>query len=213
MIYKKILEKILCEGKFIERDIPLVSLYNYNLNLNNNDLNEIISEISQERKDKFETEFTLFMQGFEDTETYKFFGINYWNYIGDKFINSYPKYYPKFQNIKSNLKEDSKNQVLYLGNNNPSNQQCCMSTIQFQKHSNKLYITALQRSCDANLGFLSDIYHLKLFKNLLKLPIENISILYGNIHIYQNNINESKRFIFDDGQKQPYKFIQNNKKR
>jgi thymidylate synthase len=213
MIYENLLNKILNSGTFIKRDFSLISLYNENLKLEKTDLEELINLISEKRQKKFRTEFNLFLEGHDNVGVYNYFNIPYWNYIGDKFINSYPHYYLNFNLIQKNIKEDSKNHVLFLGNSNYSNQQPCMSAIQFQKHDNKLYISVLQRSCDANLGFLADIYHLNLFAKKLNTEIENINILYGNLHIYENNIDETKRYIEDNGYNQPYKFIQNNRKR
>jgi len=211
-IYKNLLNKILNEGIFIEREFSLISLYNENLKLNKNDIAELINLIPEKRQKKFKLEFDLFLEWHNKVAVYNYFNINYWNYLGDEFINSYPQFYPNFNNIKNDFKENSKNHVLFLGNNEYSNQQPCMSAIQFQKN-NKLYISVLQRSCDANLGFLADIYHLTLFGKKLNTEIENISILYGNLHIYENNINETKRYINDNDLNNTYKFIQNNHKR
>jgi thymidylate synthase len=213
MMYTKILNKILEDGIYIERKLPLISLYNYNLQLNNIQLENLINLISINRKKRFKTEFNLFLSGQNNVNIYNYFNIPYWDYIGEKFINSYPKFYPKFNDIQKDFKEDSKNYVLFLGNNEYSNQQPCISAIQFQNHNNKLYISVLQRSCDANLGFLADVYHLNLFAQKLNINIENINILYGNIHIYKNNIEETKRYIKENGKNKPYKFIQNNLKR
>lgn len=213
MIYINLLNKILEDGTFIKREFSLISLYNYNLNLNKENLEEVINSISDKRKKKFKQEFNLFIDGYDNVAVYNYFNIPYWNYIGETFINSYPQYYPKFNKIKNTIKEDSKNNVLFLGDGEKSNQQPCMSAIQFQKSKDKLYISVLQRSCDANLGFLSDIYHLNLFAKKLNIEIENISILYGNLHIYENNIEETKRYIKEQGKNCPYKFIQNNRVR
>jgi thymidylate synthase len=210
MIYENLLQKILTDGEHIKRKLPLISLYNYNLNLSNDNINELLNDITEQRKKKFRVEFDLFLEGNDSIAVYNYFNISYWNYIGDNFINSYPQYYPKFNKIKNNIKEDSKNFVLYLGNGEKSNQQPCISCIQFQLHNDKLYLSVLQRSCDANLGLLADIYHLTLFANKINKPIENLNILYGNLHIYENNISETNRYIRENGQDKPYKFIQNN---
>jgi hypothetical protein len=126
MKYKEILNKILEDGEFISREFSLISLYNFNLNLTPKCLENILKLIPETRKQKFETEFNLFIKGETEVKKYKENNINYWNYLGEKFINSYPQFYSK---MNFNLKENSKNHVLFLGNNEYSNQQPCVSCI------------------------------------------------------------------------------------
>ena len=56
-------------------------------------------------------------------------------------------------------------------------------------------ISAYQRSSDANLGLPSDIYHLYLISRQIDLPLQSITLNIGNVHIYENNINPSKRLL------------------
>ena len=85
-------------------------------------------------------------------------------------------------------KRNSKNYVLFLGKNDTeSNQQPCLSLIQFQINNGKLVISAYQRSSDANLGLPADIYHLYLISRQIKLPLKSITLMLGNVHVYDNN--------------------------
>jgi thymidylate synthase len=211
-MYKQILEKILTEGQHIDRgNKSLTSLYNFDLQLSKSTLNYYINEIPINRQLKFETELELFLGGTTSTKFYEYYNIKYWNYIGEYFINSYPQYYPKFLELKNNFKDNSKNHVLYFGNGEYSNQQACTSCIQFQKSNNNLYVSVLQRSSDANLGFLADLYHLKLLCNMLgNFENTNINILYGNLHIYDNNKLETLKYLNNNTSLSKFKFKQNN---
>ena len=85
-------------------------------------------------------------------------------------------------------KRNSKNYVLFLGKNDTeSNQQPCLSLIQFQINNGKLVISAYQRSSDANLGLPADIYHLYLISRQIKLPLKSITLMLANVHVYDNN--------------------------
>ena len=105
----------------------------------------------------------------------------------------------QFQYLSKNInkeKRNSKNYVLFLGSTDAeSNQAPCLSLIQFQIDNNELVISAYQRSSDANLGLPSDIYHLYLISRQIDLPLQSITLNIGNVHIYENNINPSKRLL------------------
>ena len=78
---------------------------------------------------------------------------------------------------------------MFLGSNNTeSNQQPCLSLIQFQIDSGKLIVSAYQRSSDASLGLPSDIYHLYLISKQINLPLKSLTLFLGNVHIYDNNV-------------------------
>ena len=59
-------------------------------------------------------------------------------------------------------------------------------------------LSAYQRSSDANLGLPADIYHLYLMSRQIDLPLKNITLNLGNVHIYENNINCTKRLLDGD---------------
>ena len=90
----------------------------------------------------------------------------------------------------------TKSYALFLGKNDTeSNQQPCLSLIQFQIDSGKLVLTAYQRSSDANLGLPADIYHLYLISRQIELPLKSITLFLGNVHIYENNIEATKELL------------------
>ena len=90
----------------------------------------------------------------------------------------------------------SKNYVLFLGETNAeSNQAPCLSLIQFQIEDGELVLTAYQRSSDANLGLPSDLYHLYLISRQIDLPLKSITLFLGNVHIYETNIEQTKKLL------------------
>ena len=114
-------------------------------------------------------------------------------------VNSYPTYFEKLPPLISRInreKRNSKNYVLFLGSTDAeSNQAPCLSLIQFQIDDDELVISAYQRSSDANLGLPSDIYHLYLISRQIDLPLQSITLNLGNVHIYANNVEPSKRLL------------------
>jgi thymidylate synthase len=91
---------------------------------------------------------------------------------------------------------------LFLGSNNTeSNQLPCLSLIQFQVEKGKLVISAYQRSSDASLGLPSDIYHLYLISKQIDLPVKSITLFLGNVHIYENNISETRVLLSGESAK------------
>ena len=59
-------------------------------------------------------------------------------------------------------------------------------------------LSAYQRSSDANLGLPSDIYHLYLMVRQIELPLESITLYLSNVHIYENNIPDTRALIAGD---------------
>ena len=93
-------------------------------------------------------------------------------------------------------KHNSKNYVLFLGETGAeSNQAPCLSLVQFQIDEGELVVSAYQRSSDANLGLPSDIYHLYLMARQIDLPLKSITLLLGNVHIYENNLDKTRRLL------------------
>ena len=197
--YHKILQKILTTGKLQENKKGNITyLINEKLELKPVDLLELFEGHGIARK-KLKDELTLFMAGERLTEAYRDSGITWWDYCGPILVNSYPTYFeqlPKLIEKINKEKRNSKNYVLFLGSNNTeSNQQPCLSLIQFQVVNQKLVITAYQRSSDASLGLPSDIYHLYLISKQIKLQIKSITLFLGNVHVYQNNIEPTKLLL------------------
>lgn len=157
-------------------------------------------------KNKLKGELQLFMQGERLTERYREIGVSWWDYCGPILVNSYPTYFEQLPRLIEKInseKRSSKNYVLFLGaNNTESNQQPCLSLIQFQIIKGRLILSAYQRSSDANLGLPADIYHLYLISRQINLPLKSITMFLGNVHIYENNMALTRQLL--DGQ--PVKF-------
>ena len=122
---------------------------------------------------------------------------------GSVLVNSYPTYFEKLPPLIAKInseKRNSKNYVLFLGETGAeSNQAPCLSLVQFQIDKGELILSAYQRSSDANLGLPADIYHLYLMARQIDLPLKNITLNLGNVHIYENNL-ERTRLLLDDNE-------------
>lgn len=150
-------------------------------------------------RSKLKQELELFQRGERLTERYRDAGITWWDYCGPILVNSYPTYFerlpPLIQQINKE-KRSSKNYVLFLGQTGAeSNQQPCLSLVQFQIDNGELVISAYQRSSDANLGLPSDIYHLFLISRQIELPLRSITLFLGNVHVYDNNIQPTEKLL------------------
>lgn len=197
--YHKILNKILTKGKVQNNKKGSITyLLNQELNLKPIDLLELFEGHAVAKK-KLKDELNLFMAGERSTEAYREIGVSWWDYCGPILVNSYPTYFeqlPKLIEKINKEKRSSKNYVLFLGSNNTeSNQQPCLSLIQFQIDNGKLVISAYQRSSDANLGLPSDIYHLYLISKQIDLKLKSITLFLGNVHVYENNIGNTKALL------------------
>lgn len=197
--YHLILDKIVKKGKCQENKKGNITyLLNQKLQLSPADLLDLFESHGLAKK-KLKEELKLFISGERLTERYREYGITWWDYCGPILVNSYPSYFeqlPKLLDKINNEKRNSKNYVLFLGANNvESNQQPCLSLIQFQIVNGKLSISAYQRSSDASLGLPSDIYHLYLIGKQIKAPLKSITLFLGNVHIYENNIEPTKGLL------------------
>jgi thymidylate synthase len=197
--YHKLLKKVLDKGKHQQNNKGSITyLLNETLNLKPADLLEIFEGHGIARN-KLKTELQLFQQGERLTERYREAGINWWDYCGLILVNSYPTYFEKLPGLIDKInkeKRNSKNYVMFLGQTDAeSNQQPCLSLIQFQIDKSKLVVSAYQRSSDANLGLPADIYHLYLISRQIDLPLKSITLYIGNAHIYQNNIEKTKQLL------------------
>jgi len=197
--YHQILSKILEKGKNqTNKKGSNIFLLNQALRLKPIDLLELFEGHAVAKK-KLKDELQLFITGERRTEVYREIGVSWWDYCGPILVNSYPTYFenlPKLIEKINSEKRTSKNYVLFLGSNNTeSNQQPCLSLIQFQIDSGKLVISAYQRSSDANLGLPSDIYHLYLISKKIDLKLKSITLFLGNVHVYENNVEATKQLI------------------
>lgn len=190
--YHKILNKILSKGKVQSNKKGAITyLINQTLELKPIDLLELFESHAVAKK-KLKDELVLFMAGELTTEAYRDVGVSWWDYCGPILVNSYPTYFeqlPKLIEKINKEKRTSKNYVLFLGSNNTeSNQQPCLSLIQFQLDNGKLVVSAYQRSSDASLGLPSDIYHLYLISKQIGVQLKSITLFLGNVHVYDNNL-------------------------
>lgn len=197
--YHKILNKVLTKGKDQQNKKGNIRyLLNQKLCLKPADLLEIFEGHGIARN-KLKGELELFQKGERLTEKYKEVGIDWWDYCGPILVNSYPTYFEQLPGLLKKInteKRNSKNYVLFLGRTDAeSNQQPCLSLIQFQIEKMKLIVSAYQRSSDANLGLPADIYHLYLISRQINLPLKSITVMIGNVHIYENNLEGTKKLL------------------
>lgn len=200
--YYRILEKVLSNGRCQQnKKGSIIYLLNEQLSLTPADLLDIFEGHGIARQ-KLKNELKLFMQGERQVERCREVGINWWNYCGAILINSYPTYFAKLPGLISKInqeKRNSKNYILFLGSTEvESNQAPCLSLIQFQLEDGELVLSAYQRSSDANLGLPSDIYHLYLIARQIDAPLKSITLFLGNVHIYDNNMDKTKRLLAGD---------------
>ena len=200
--YYQVLNKILVGGHSQSNKKGNIKyLLNEQLVLTPADLLDIFESRGIARK-KLKSELSLFMQGERNVEKYREAGINWWDYCGSILVNSYPTYFEKLPPLIEKInreKRNSKNYVLFLGSTDAeSNQQPCLSLVQFQIDDGELVLSAYQRSSDASLGLPSDIYHLYLMSRQVSLPLKSITLFLGNVHIYENNLENTRKLL--DGQ-------------
>lgn len=197
--YHQILQKVLTSGKSqANKKGNIRYLLNEQLYLTPADLLDIFEGHGIARK-KLRSELKLFMQGERNIEKYRAEGIYWWDYCGAILVNSYPTYFAKLPPLIDKInreKRNSKNYVLFLGSTDAeSNQSPCLSLVQFQIDEGELVISAYQRSSDANLGLPADIYHLYLMARQIELPLKSITLNLANVHIYQNNIENTSSLL------------------
>lgn len=197
--YYQTLDKILQTGKTQTNKKGCIKyLLNERLMLTPADLLDIFECHGIARK-KLKEELKLFMQGIRDVERYKEAGITWWDYCGHTLVNSYPTYFEKLPPLIAKInqeKRNSKNYVLFPGETGvESNQAPCLSLVQFQIDEGELVLSAYQRSSDANLGLPADIYHLYLMARQVELPLKSITLNLGNVHIYENNIDQTLELL------------------
>lgn len=200
--YYQILSRILEQGKpQVNNKGNIRYLLNEQLSLSPVDLLDIFESHSIARK-KLKNELQLFMQGERQVQKYREVGINWWDYCGSVLVNSYPTYFEKLPPLIAKInreKRNSKNYVLFLGETGAeSNQAPCLSLVQFQIDDGELVLSAYQRSSDANLGLPADIYHLYLMARQIDLPLKNITLNLGNVHIYENNLERTRLLLGGD---------------
>ena len=197
--YHQVLQKILKQGEIQENKKGFIKyLLNEAVCLEPIDLLDIFEGHGIARK-KLKGELELFQKGVVDIEQYRKIGVEWWNYCGPILINSYPTYFEKLPPLIEKInktKRASKNYVLFLGKTGAeTNQQPCLSLIQFQIYKGELVITAYQRSSDASLGLPADLYHLYLISRQIELKLKSVTLYIGNVHIYKNNLEPTEQLL------------------
>lgn len=197
--YYQVLAQILEYGRTqTNKKGSIKYLTNQVLALTPADLLDIFETHGVARK-KLKTELQMFQAGITATEQYRAEGITWWDYCGDQLINSYPTYFRKFPELVEKIRKEmreSKNYVLFLGETGvETNQQPCLSLVQFQIEEGGLIVSAYQRSSDANLGLPADMYHLYLMAREIDLPLKSITLFLGNVHIYASNLLNTFRLL------------------
>ena len=197
--YYQMLDKVLNSDKTQQNKKGGIRyLLNEHITLTPADLLDIFESHGIARK-KLRNELSLFMEGERNVEKYREAGINWWDYCGSILVNSYPTYFEKLPPLIAKInreKRSSKNYVLFLGETGvESNQMPCLSLVQFQIDECELVVSAYQRSSDANLGLPADIYHLYLISRQIDMPLKSITVNFGNLHIYQNNEDNTRRLL------------------
>ncbi|HMR20198.1 MAG TPA: thymidylate synthase [Sphingobacterium sp.] len=197
--YHQMLSKIIAKGKEqINKKGNIKYLLNQRLELKPGDLLEIFEGHGIARR-KLSTELELFQKGERSTEAYRDVGISWWDYCGPILVNSYPTYFEQLPRLIKKInkeKRNSKNYVLFLGRTDvESNQQPCLSLIQFQIDQGKLVVSAYQRSSDASLGLPADLYHLYLISRQIDVPLRSTTLFIGNVHVYENNIDLTRQLL------------------
>ena len=200
--YHQILARIIDRGRHQDnRKGKIIYLLNEQLSLSPADLLDIFEGHTLARK-KLRSELSLFMSGERSVEKYRQAGINWWDYCGSILVNSYPTYFEKLPPLINRINAErrpSKNYLLFLGATEAeSNQAPCLSLVQFQIDDGQLVISAYQRSSDANLGLPADIYHLYLMARHIDFPLKSITLFLGNVHIYDNNLGNTRRLLAGD---------------
>lgn len=197
--YHQVLDKILTTGREQRNKKGSIRyLLDERLSLTPADLLDIFEGHNLARK-KLRSELKLFMQGERNVERYREAGITWWDYCGATLVNSYPTYLEKLPPLVAKInreRRNSKNYVLFLGATDAeTNQAPCLSLVQFQIDDGNLVVSAYQRSSDANLGLPSDVYHLYLMARQIDLPLQTITLTFGNVHIYANNIENTRKLL------------------
>ena len=208
--YYQVLADILDNGRTqTNKKGSIKYLTNQVLHLTPADLLDIFETHGIARK-KLRTELQMFEAGITATEQYRAEGITWWDYCGEQLVNSYPTYFRKFPALVEKIKQEmreSKNYVLFLGETGAqTNQQPCLSLVQFQIEDGSLIVSAYQRSSDASLGLPSDIYHLYLMAREIGIPLKSITLFLANVHIYETNLLNTFRLL--NGEKD-IKFVLN----
>ena len=180
---------------------------NQTLSLNENEIIDLYGgQHKGVAKKLLRDELKLYMDGEIYESKYREKGIKWWEYCSPTLINTYPTYFAKLPALLKQINEEkrpSKNYVLFIGETGTeTNQLPCLSLIQFQIipdcwGDKFLHMTVYQRSADANLGLISDMYQMWQIAQMIDVSLGSITFFIGNCHIYNNNIDTTKTMLED----------------
>ena len=197
--YYRTLQRIVSNGKTqSNKKGDITYLLNETLSMSPEDLSNIFKD-HPIAKSKLKKELELYFKGETSTTKYNQEGIKWWDYCSPTLVNSYPTYFKKLPALIDKInreKRSSKNYILFIGETGiETNQLPCLSLIQFQISEEKLNVTVYQRSADSSLGLPSDVYQIYLISELIDIELNNITFFIGNAHIYENNLENTKKLL------------------
>ena len=198
--YYEVLTNIIENGDIqTNKKGDITYIINQVLNMDKVDLDKIFKEHPIAKK-LLSAELDLYYKGETKISEYNKHGIYWWDYCKPELLNSYPTYFKELPALIAKInkeKRSSKNYMLFIGANleTSTNQLPCLSNMQFQISKGELYITVFQRSADCSLGLPSDIYQTYLISKQIDIPLKNITFFIGNAHIYNNNLELTKKRI------------------
>lgn len=107
--YYLLLGKVLAEGKTQQNKKGKIKyLLNEQLTLTPADLLDIFESHGIARK-KLKEELKLFMQGERNVDRYREAGIAWWDYCGQRLVNSYPTYMEKLPPLIERINKEKRN--------------------------------------------------------------------------------------------------------
>lgn len=223
--YRKILKNILKHGKLNQYTKGnVLELINVDLEMSVKDWKEPTFYNRLIPEAKLRAELELYISGDTRIKSYNMHDIKWWDYASGadgRLHGTYPSYMKFIKKLKS---KPSKNNVVGLWE--PAHlqanlvmeykiQQPCISQINLQIQNNCGSLIITQRSCDASLGGPADVFQMFLLLKKLckihKLAPDKLIFNFNNIHIYGNNIDETKKWLkaWNKCEKIKYNFKQN----
>ncbi len=197
--YHQILARILNNGRHqVNKKGNITYLINEQLSLTPADLLEIFEGHGLARK-KLRSELRLFMSGERSVEKYREAGINWWDYCGSILVNSYPTYFEKLPPLLARINTErrpSKNYVLFLGATEAESNQDALpvtrSVPDRGRRTGGVRLPAQLRRQPRTAGrHIPPLPHGPEHR----LPLKSITLFLGNVHVYDNNIDNTRRLL------------------
>ena len=110
---------------------------------------------------KLKTELQMFKAGITSTEQYRAEDITWWDYCGERLVNSYPTYFRKFPELARKIRSEmrtSKNYVLFLGETGAeTNQQPCVLLANVHRYESNLLAAFRLLQGEQNVKFALNV--------------------------------------------------------